>query len=486
MPKITNIVFLTCTGESVGLAIKAKREGLDVVWATVENYGDMRTSVEAEGKPEDPEEKRRRLSLLDGFGIKKTSAADAVARWKRMAKKNRASTFVFTDMSHCWKYAQELRGLGFPGIFPTEEERILEVSRDKMKEIVEKEYPALTVGEEHRFDTVEDGIEFLEDTEDVWCLKGFDEDCTTHVPRTPDAEVAKKQVVKQLRKENNLYEKSGYILEKKILDAIEITPQVCFVAGKPVYASVDIELKPTFDGNLGRLCGCSADLVFPVPLDSEIVKMITPPWVHDRAKKNRGIFFWDASILFDPKDGTPYFGEVCANRPGWNSFYDEVAMAPSFTSYIQALADGEDPYAGTHHPFASSIRLFNFSKDKKTGKDGAEGETLYFDPDWQDGHLWQMDVRMEKGEVVSCGYGKDLAVLTGMGEYPEDAIDDIFGTLDDITFDGLVHRTKGDLLNPGYQSGLLERYGYAVSRGLFRSEKNLAAERTNMAIARNQ
>src|ERR1041384_1747417 len=125
--------ILTFSGESLGLALKLQDEGKEVVWGQIQDCRDILTDEEKH-VPEDPEEKKSRRALGEGM-VNKVTAEQFV---KMLAKEDRKTTFFMADFNHCFKWAEKIEPLGFPGNYPTEEDRKLEADREDGKGIVEK------------------------------------------------------------------------------------------------------------------------------------------------------------------------------------------------------------------------------------------------------------------------------------------------------------------------------------------------------------
>jgi hypothetical protein len=305
----------------------------------------------------------------------------------------------------------------------------------------------------------------ISEKDQIYCIKGFDEDAETFVPESDDPLIAKLELQDQLMEGQKEYEKSGFILEKKVEDGIELTPEMAWWEGKPIYASVCLELKKKHAGNLGKLTGCAADFVFEVPIDSEIMRMSIPPAIHEMAKRKPGLFIYDAALMFDPEDDTPYYLESCSNRPGWNCFFTEMELVGSPTAFFEAIVKGENPFKGGRK-FAASVRVFNDNLDKDQGGKAAEGVPLYM-PEEDDPNIWFMDLKEDDGKMVSCGYGHDLAVVTGSGDTPEDAFYELSENAERLIFKKRTFRPYHDLVSDAYSGAILPRYEYGLEMGLF-------------------
>ncbi len=449
---LKRLYILTCFGE--GAALVPHLDDVEIVIGQIQDLKDTVTSKE-KFKPEDPEEKKRRLTVGDGF-CKKVSAEELVK--KVNADPNPEEAFVFTDLNICWKFAEQMKDSGVPGIYPTEADRLLEVDREGMKEMFNKHYPDLKVGQVEEFKKVDDALKFLDGTEDVWVLKGDDIDAKTVVPDTDQPDLARGQIETALEAGKDKYEKSGFILEKKIKDVKELTPQLTFFDGKPISANIDIELKRQGAGDVGPMCGCAADLVFPISLDSPILKMAFPKYVYDMAKKHGGLFIFDCSLLFDPRTGDAFAGEVCSNRPGWNSVLTEMSLSGGAQHWLEALQEGKDPFDGVSG-FASSVRVFNPNKED-------HGAMPDMSIDYEESvNIFLMDGKDE--ECCTAGYGTDLAIVTGVGSTIKSAAHKAYTNLMDFNFEGKIYRPEEDYMSEKYKSSIINRYKYGKSKGLF-------------------
>jgi len=445
----------TFSFEGGPIAAKLQDEGCEVILAVVEDRKDLAVKGE-KVKPEDPEEKKRRLSIYDGI-VPKMSAKEAVARL--LKDPNPEDWFVFFDMNYLFKYAEMLKGKGFKGNFPLEEDRVLEEDRDKAKDFVKKNYPDLKVAEVHEFKTVDEAVKFLEGTQDAWVAKGFDADAKTVCPDRDDPELAREQIISALYKYREAYEKGGFILEKKIPDVKELTPEIHFYDGVPLFTTLDIELKPLGAGNTGIMTGCAADLVFQTDLDAPINGMAFPKAVYDMAKKHEGWFIWDASLLFDPSTDEAYFGEFCANRCGWNALITEASLVPSLKDFFGKIALKENPL-GSVEDMAASVRVFSFD-DSNHPREGIN--VVVQDPQ----NIWLMDVKEEDDKLETTGYTWDAAIVTGQGSDPKSAAKDAYTNLDSLSIEGSYVRPLHDYLSVAYGGSIINRYRYGLKQNLY-------------------
>jgi hypothetical protein len=354
-----------------------------------------------------------------------------------------------------FRFAEPLSKIFPYGNFPTQDDYLLESNRNKGKEIVKKFYKDIEVAPVQEFKKIQDAIKFLENEDRLFCLKGNDDDCKTIVPQGKDIESNHSKIIESLNKDKMLYEKSGFILEQKIVDPIEITPQAVFFNGKLVFMDVDIENKPIGAENTSYQVGCAQNLVIPLNPNSQLAKIAFSDFVFQLAKKRKGIFVWDASILIDPKTGKKYFGEFCSNRFGWDSFYTESAMSRSLHGYLEDITNLKNPLISD---FGVAVRMFNIN---------AKPPYFYHNDDLKDKEIsvkrgvnnWLFDCYLDKDIMKTTGYTMDLAVATGYGKTIEQATNMAYEESESVIFDDKYMRTKNDFLGT-YPTSIVNRYNY--------------------------
>lgn len=448
--------------EGLPICKKLEEEGVEVFVGMIEDLDDTRTKTE-QPKEETPEDHKKRMSLYKGMLKHMMTAKELVALIKREATPE--DSFIFTSFNTGWKFAQQVSRLGIPGLFPTEEDRIMEVDRNKAKEFIRKHYDKVEVAEEHPFKKVDDAIKFLETTDESFVVKGNDEKAPTFVPDTDDPEAAEEAVIKKLKEAAKDYERGGFILEKKITRPIELTPQAWFVDGKLVATSLDIELKRLGASDVGPMTGCGADLVFETDPDAPINQMAFPPVVHEMAKKHPGVFIWDLALLFDPDDGKAYASEFCPCRPGYNAFYTELAHQDSKKKFFELLMAGRDPYTGKVGKFGSSVRIFNVKPSDGQVK-VAEGKEVTMTEETER-DAWIFDVKKQGGKIVTVASDYQLGVVTGYGDTVKDAAKMAYLYVDGLYLDDKVYRSMEDYLSVKYPTSILNRYRWGENQDLW-------------------
>ena len=439
------IIWLSFDGLGFSVAYKLLQEGNEVRIGMVQDIKSLEN-----GKTEDAEDKKLRLQSYKGI----LHVEDADKLLEEMATfENKDEWFVVCDFNNLWKYSEKCLKMGFTnGFFPTKADFDLESDRKAGKEIVEKHYPELTIGEVEEFKKAKDGIDYINQSNDTHVLKGYDESADTVCPVDKVDYLAKLKLIKTLEKDPKYYESKGYILEKKIKDPCEITPEAQFYNGKLVMMTVDIESKPIAAGDEGKQTGCAQNLVMQLDQSSKLAKMAFPPYVFEQAKKHTGLFVWDASILFKDK---PYFGEFCANRWGWDSIQTEIAMCPSVTDYFKGLLAQKNPLK---YKYGVAVRGFNDNKEK------GEQEMNWMQETDKDTFIY--DIKLDKEDKVTTGYwGIDLVVFTGAGNTIDEALNKAHKAKDNFSFPNMIGRPKFDF-SADYPTGIMKRYKYMQDKGL--------------------
>jgi hypothetical protein len=453
-------VIFTFSGEGLPIAEKLYKEGQDVIVAQIESDKDIYTAEEIKNyKPEERDNKKARLSLYDGV-LKKYPADKVTQALKKI--RNKQDYFLFFDFNHCFKYAEELSGLGFNGNFPTEEDRKYEVDRDYAKDIVAANYPEVRVAKKKEFKTIADFLKVADDMfkDEIWVLKPFGDGAKTKVPDSSIPENAKQEIIAALESDPNGYESEGFELELLIPDAIEVTPQKVWYNGKPIYCSIDIETK-RLGSDRGPMTGCAADLVFPVDMNSRICRIAFPKYCDELAKKHEGMFIWDISLLINPRNGEIYMGEFCPNRTGYNCFYTELSLLPYVSNYFEDIVAGKNPMNGAEK-FGASVRMF-FVREKGIKPDVA----ISIEDDWRAENLWLIDAKVKDGTAYTAGYIWDIGVATGSGQTIDEAASNCYLNADGLLYEHkMLGRSKIDYLSGHGKDSIQKRYNYLIENKL--------------------
>jgi len=453
--------FITYNGLALPVAYKLQQEGHEVIVGQIQEVKDYVMEDEIENATETEFAKGRRLNLFKGM-VDIRPAQEVI---DILLKDDPKGNFIFFEENNLYRWADKVRHLPLEGNFPTKEDYLFEIDRDLAKKFVQKHYPRLNTPEVKEFDSIESGIRFLRKTQEVWVLKGRDDSAPTFVPDVDVPDLANAQIIDMLQNFPYKYQKLGFILEPFIPVALELTPEIMFYDGVPLFSTVGIENKSFGSGNLSVQTGCAEDLVFPTYLEDRINRYAFPPIVYEMAKQHKGLFIWDASLLVSKKDGKLFFGEFCSNRPGYNSWFTELAQCKSVHEFFElSIAKQPALKPGT---VATSVRVFNMNRDEDT-EQISENLIVNSKPEIEK-DLWLWDVkRDEKKRIVTAGCDWNLCIITGSGKSINEAIYRTYKNIDGLSFVGSYYRSKHDFVSQEYPTSILNRLNYGLERGLYR------------------
>lgn len=434
-----NYIVLTCDGSGMPIAHHFAQEGKKVWVGHVIDKSELKN-----GDEEKPEDQKKRIKQFDGI-VKKFPAKKLVKALKGM--KNKDDYFIFVDRNNLWFYAEQLQKAGFKnGIFPTKEDFDLEKEREQAMKFVEEHYPNVQIIPHEKVKTVEEAKKLVEESE-VPLVVQSEGDFVFTVVGPDDVEQSKKVILSALEQHAGDYAKGEIIIKQKLVQPVEITPQIVFWNGEPVYTSIDIETKNIGDGeNNGPQVGCGTNLIIRTELDDAINQIAFPEKVHELARKHPGFFIWDISLYFT--DEGIFFGEFCANRFGYDSLMTEMTMAHGPGEYFEKVMAGESPIQ--HFKFGTSVRVFNV-------KEREDSEIQY--ENWKP--MWVYDAYMKDGKMLTVGEDWDLVVVTGRGNSVQESVDNVYDNLKGLIFKEGYYRTKDDFL-ADYPTSLIRRYNDTV------------------------
>lgn len=435
MEKITYII-LSLGWDGFPIAYKLQEEGATVAVGQVQS----KSELGLEDDEETPEEKEKRLKQFDGMLHNKMTARKLVDALKQVSDKE--NYFIFCDQNCLFKYAQELLDAGFTkGLFPLESDYEFEKDRDAAMQFVQEVYPDISIIPFKLFSNVTNAVAFLNRSDKVYVIQSKGDYVATMVPKTDDPEMEREQMINQLERNKEEYNKGGIILKEKLSKPIEITPQIVFVDGKPAFTDLDIETKNIGDGeNNGPQVGCGTNLIVRTNIDDKINVISFPPAVYEMAAARTGIFVWDISLYF--MQDAIYFGEFCSNRFGYDSLMTEITMAGSVRAFFESLMIGSNPL---QKAFGSAVRLFNLNKQ-------ADREVIA-----PKDNMFFYEVYKKDDKVLSLGYCWDLGVATGCGDTIIEAVDEVYGAIREMSFKELYCKSKNDFLD-FYPTSILFRF----------------------------
>lgn len=462
-------VFFTFNGYSMPMAKRLQDEGNEVLVAQIARPDSL--GIDGwQSQKEDPEVRRRRLSLYDGILDKKD--AEKVLRdlaWDADRGRNQSATFVVADHNNLCKFAERVARLGYTGLLPDTSDYEREKDREASQEFVNKHYNGqLKVIESQSLKSAEDGIAIVEGSDKLWVLKSHGNLAETIVPKTMSLELNHAQIIGALQREAKDYEKGGFLIEQKIRQPIEFTPEIAFWDGEPIYSQVEIECKPIGAGDVGRDGGGAINLVVKTSLRDEISKRFFPEAVFAMAKKRKGLFIFDAGILYDPETKAYFFTEFAGNRWSWGGAYSEMAMAQLYgktaSNYFESVAKGENPL---RRKFGATVTMYNTIPDLDHADCQKEGIPVVFDEALARNLNFYQIKASEDGGVENVGYNDPLfAYISGSGDDLKHCIDMTYRAVDAVSFKEVLYRYKVDYLSKDYSSSIPNRLDFLTKQKL--------------------
>lgn len=435
--ELNKFILFTGFGESLALAHHLQQEGKDVLVGMVE---DMREAGEADA--EAYHERVNRKAQYDGI-LNKLPAHKLLEHMEGM---NPDEWFVIFDFNTLHSFADEAKKMGFyKGIFPSKLDYRLEADRDFAKDFVLKNYPEVKVAETQEFKSIDDGIEFLSDTDEFWALKGNDTGATTVVPFAHDLENVKSELIDALQGDKQAYESKGFIFERQIRDGVNVCPQMIYYDGKRVASSIDYEDKRFSDNEGAEMFGCALNIIESTPMDCWLNEIAFPQATDKLAKLHKGLFYIDCNLIL--KDGEFYYLEYCSGRMGYDAVFAECEMAEGVAAYFNALCNEQNPYQSR---YGAGTRGFAQKRDDGRVKTDL---AMRFPPElWP--HLWFFGAKKGNGKYVNgpawgdIENGIDLLSFTQASDDCEYAVEKLYDVVSQFSFKGMYTRKDISCLYP--------------------------------------
>ena len=466
--KRLNYVFFSYDGGIFPVADHLQREGNKVYVCQISNPNDigMDTWINASDFEKKLETKKRRMSLYDGI-LKKYSLSEMMTALGKV--KDKENYFVIFDHNTLCKISEQVLAMGFEkGIFPLTEDFEREDDRDAAKEFVKQHYPMIRLKETKEFTKVDELLKFIKESNEIWVVKSDGNFVETIVPDKDDIEMAKKQIETALTDEGKDAEKGKLIVEKKIKDPIEFTPQMAFWNGEYLYSQVEIETRMFGAEDIGPQTGGNLNVVIRTYENDKINQICFPRAAKDLMKGRKGLTFLDAGILSDGEN--LFFTEFAGCRWGWGGIFSEMSASESgklmCTNYFEAVARCEEPYA---YEVGSSVALYNIKPDSDVARMPKDGMQIIM-KDGFENNFFITQLRKEKDGYVNVGYrwydDGPMGYAVGRGDTIEEAAETAYDVIQGISMKGLINRPKSDFLNPDYPSAIMKRYNFLVENKL--------------------
>ena len=371
-------------------------------------------------------------------------------------KKYKDWAWIF-DQNHNSDYADQLRKEGFQYIFGTSSlTDKMEHNRGFGVSLIKK--AGLQTPPTYRFNSIQDGINFLEQNEDkAYIFKPDDNDnesWSTTVPDNERNDKANKEIGELLQSFGN--GKGSYILQER-KKGIELNVEIFVYKGQAFFAHANFESKKKLNKDLGKFVGCSQDIDFVIPLESKIIqetviKLLKLPEFKDYTG------FLDMNIIVSDKQY--WFLEFCA-RFGYNMHINLfwnlsiLSISEIFSKYL--TGDINNFYQYFRDGFGATITLYTDNPVK--------GVPITV-PEELDENFYYFSIYKDNGMLkISGETGIEVGVLCSMDYDIKSAADNVLDLIPKINYPNKSART--DIDKTDYLSNPIERYIACQAMKLF-------------------
>lgn len=408
---MAKFLFVSCLGETVGLAIRLMAEGHEVLYY-------IHSADEAD--------------CGDGF-------LNKVDDWRKYVEEADLIFFDDVDQKHdgdsAYKssaWSQEVRdaypdkliiGGGAPEVAQLENDRIF--GQTVM------EQAGIPVVPMERFTSFQDAIKFVEENQGAWALKHnsqVDRDLA-HVSDDPQDMIEFLQYLDENWAELGNNQPVDFVLQQKV-DGVEFAV-TCFFDGqrfRPEACYLNQEEKKLMDGGLGPATGQMGEIGLVVPnarLFQETLAKLEP-FLQDK----QYIGFADVNCIVNESQVVPL--EFTIGRPGYPTLYSwcELLAEPVGNWLLRMAQQDQNPiqmfpaYNCTLVLTTGSFPDQNPTRNKLAVINGLEDVGLR--------HVWLGEVRWVNGRVMGAGTLGYLAVITNKGQDIWSAREGAYEIIDNI------------------------------------------------------
>lgn len=387
---------------------------------------------------------------LDAFYTNGDGLVDKIDLDYFMANRNDYKDwYIVFDMNCLPDENDILREEGFKVFGGHSEANKMENEREYTLELAESY--GLHSPEHYQFNSVEDGVSFLEDNEDkcyVFKANGSDDCSLTRVP-APGLEPNNANI--EMRSTIEALGIDDYILQEKV-DGIEVNVEYFVVNGIPVLAQANLEDKRLINGDLGPNTGCMMDVCWEIPMDSKLAQMTAAKWL-PYAKELNFTGFVDANCIIG-KDNV-YFLETCW-RCGYNAhpnFFSTLSKK-TFLQTAADMLDGVEKY-DLYTGFGASITV-RLDKSKA-------GFPIYF-PKSLEPNIYFFDVKLENDLYMTNGFAKEIAIITAHDWTVQKAFEKCLLNAEKFRLDDKIQRTDADKTD--FPQSPIKRYEALLAMGI--------------------
>lgn len=434
-PAKRTFVIVTEDYSGLGWAKKLMEEDEQVVLAT---------------KPGDDEDDKKLYDEVGHGWVPKLALDEAIKKLK-----SDKTYWIFAE-NHLTKVADQLRKEG-QKVFGTSE-LSEKMEHDRAFGVKVAKDAGLDSPENKEFKTIEEGLKFLDANPDkAYVFKPDDAEFNrlTHVPGRERSSDANRETYNYLK---HLTEFNGtYILQERKY-GVEVNVEVWLQEGEPFFAFCGLELKRKGVHDSGEMMGCAGDVVFTVPVDSELVRLTVGKML-PFYKKEKYTGFADVNVIIG--DNKVWFLEVC-DRFGYNS-HPNLFMTLALDGFGDIMADFMD---GKTKGMAKRFRKgFGASLSLSIDHPRA-GLPLHLHED-QSKRFYPYDGHKEGDDILLGGYSNDVGIFADFDYTLEGAVESMFQKFyyaEAVYFSEMAFRD--DLGKRNYTNAPIRRYEALQAMGL--------------------
>ena len=362
--------------------------------------------------------------------------------------------FIF-DQNHNSDKAMQLRKEGFMVFGGLELSDKMEHDRNFGLSLVKK--IGLPLPDFCEFSDISQGLEYLDANEDIaYVFKPDEPDDKSWVTTCPNHDndtKANREIYNFLKSQNN---STPFILQER-KKGIEINIEAFVYDGEMFFAQANFENKRKYNGELGKMIGCSQDTCFHVPVDCKIIKdtigkLVELPEFSDYTG------FLDMNLIV--ADNEYYFLEFCG-RFGYNA-HETLLLGIGISPFSEIISDWvlgktENFYRHFRSGFGASVSAMI--------DDPVMGLPIMFDDETDISRFYMYDVYMEDDEYYLAGYANEVGIAISHDYDIKSACEDAISRMKRIHYPGVAFRTDLPLTN--YFNNPIERYNACMSMRLF-------------------
>ena len=386
--------------------------------------------------PEDTEEKDE--YELAGTGIVPKLEMDEFMKVRKSFK----NAYIYWDGNHNPEESEILHKEGFKILGGTQFTYDLENDRQMGADLSKK--CGVNPPDTTEFSTKEDGMQFLDENDEIAYVFKPDEGVGTYTTYVPDAykpRKANRELWDYLNAQSG--DTGTYILQER-KDGVEINMEYWMYKGTPFLCHANFECKRKENHDEGCMVGCAQDIEFIVPIDCKIARETIGRLAKlPEFKDYTGPL--DMNIIIC--DNEYYFLEFCC-RAGYNAT-PNLVMSLGLLSFPELLikwidgdVDGYEKYFKKGFGASVGLRIDHPKKQLP----------IFIDEDVK---FYMFDQYKKDGKYLLAGYSNETGIVCAHGFTIKAAAEKAIRDSDKINFP--MHSCRTDLDLDNYESSPILR-----------------------------